>query len=104
MNTISAKIRLRVDALNNWKNAFSKPLGLGEVGIAYESVNTGGEQNPVWEKKNFRIRIGRELSGTHWNDSAELQANDLTPDLYSQLSSQFWLKSEQEEFEHAIQA
>ena len=37
MNVLSAKIKLRVDALNNWKNAFSKPLGLGEVG-ALEQV------------------------------------------------------------------
>ena len=102
MNTVSAKIKLRVDALNNWKNAYSKPLGLGEVGIAYESVNTGTEQNPVWEKKNFRLRIGRDPAGTHWNDSADLQANDLTPDLYAQLSSQFWLRSEQSEFEQAL--
>ena len=87
MNVLSAKIKLRVDALNNWKNAFSKPLSLGEVGIAYESVNTGTEENPVFEKKNFRMRIGRELTGTHWNNSAELQSEDMTPELYQQLSS-----------------
>lgn len=82
-NTVSAKIRLRVDALNNWQNAGSVPLGLGEVGIAYDSVNTAAEGQPAfWEKKNFKLRIGRELSGTHWNDSAELQAQDLTTELY----------------------
>lgn len=103
-NTVSAKIRLRVDALNNWQNAGSEPLGLGEVGIAYDSVNTAAEGEPAfWEKKNFKIRIGRELSGTHWNDSAELQASDLTTELYQELDQKFWLKSEHEEFAQALE-
>lgn len=103
-NTVSTKIRLRVDALNNWQNAGSKPLELGEIGIAYDSVNTAAEGEPaVWEKKNFKIRIGRELSGTHWNDSAELQASDLTTELYQELDQKFWLKSEHEEFAQALE-
>lgn len=86
MGTVRAKIKLRVDALSNWRNAGSAPLMLGEVGIGYDSVNTAGNGQPErWEKKNFRLKIGRELSGTHWNDSADLQAPDLTPELYQEL-------------------
>jgi hypothetical protein len=43
MNTRNAQIRLRIDALSNWENASSKPLKLGEVGIAYQSINTAPE-------------------------------------------------------------
>lgn len=109
MNTRSTKIRLRIDALNNWENGNSKPLQLGEVGIAYQSVNTAPEGQPAYyEKKNFQVRVGKEENGTHWLSSAPLQADDFSESFYTQLTSQlssiFFLRSEQEDFAQAIES
>lgn len=105
--TLKTQIKLRSDVLGNWEANYSKHLALGEIGIAYQCVNTSDNpEEPHFEKKNFQIRIGKELSGTHWNDSARIQAEDFTDEFYAQLTSQlsttFVLKTEQNDLYNQI--